>query len=217
MIRAATRIVLVDNHDLFRTGLVAGLGKQPDIDVVGQASSGQLGVRLALELVPDVVLTDLRMPDLDGVKVIRAIVSERPDAKIIVLSAAAEPTDIASALLAGARSFLVKDSSVGEITSAVRAAAGGSSWLSPTAAEWVLQGIKAACVEPEPSSPVEQLTSREREVVRLLARGHNNSEIAKALQISPSTAKNHVSRILAKLGLQNRSQAAAYAVRMELD
>jgi DNA-binding NarL/FixJ family response regulator len=212
------RVLVVDDHDLFRTGLASLLASQPDIEVVAQASGGRTGVRLADELRPDVVLMDLRMPDLGGPDATRQILALHPAARVLVLTVASDSADVESALEAGATGFMAKDTPIDSVAVAVRAAAQGVAWLSPRAAELVLGRVRQRSVEPEqePGSP-DQLSARELDVLRLIARGLENSEIAEALNISPRTAKNHVSNILAKLGLPGRVQAAIYAVRRGLD
>ena len=214
---APIRALVVDDHDLFRTGLSSLLAASPDLEVVAQASGGRMGVRLARELKPDVVLMDLRMPDLDGVDAIRAIVEDDPAARIIALTVASDEGDVAAAVLAGACGYLVKDSPIDDVVIAVRAAARGDAWLSPRAASALVDRVRRnnveAPAEPEVSA---ELSPRELEVLRLVARGLENSEIAAELGISPRTAKNHLSSILAKLGMTNRIQAAIYAVRSGL-
>lgn len=214
---ATVRILVVDDHDLFRTGLAFYLDAEPDFKVVGQASGGRTGVRLALELMPDVVLMDLRMPDIDGTAATREILAQQPGIRVVALTVANEDDDIAAAIGAGACAFLGKDSPVEDVVAAIRAAASGSAWLSPRAAEAVLGRLRHNVPEATPSSALDQLSVRELEVLKLIARGLENSEIAETLDISPSTAKNHVSSILTKLGLPNRIQAAIYAIRRELD
>jgi DNA-binding NarL/FixJ family response regulator len=212
------RVLVVDDHDLFRTGLASLLGAQGDIDVVGRASGGRKGVQLASELRPDVVLMDLRMPDLEGPDATRAILERLPRTRVLALTVLSDDDDIADAMQAGASGFLAKDTPVDDIVAAVRAAAGGSAWLSSRAAEVVLGTLRRAEAgrEPDPGQ-VDHLSLRERDVLRLIAHGHQNSEIAEILSISPRTVKNHVSSILAKLGLPSRLQAATYAVRLGLD
>ena len=211
------RVLVVDDHDLFRAGLARLLALQPDIEVVAQASGGRMGVRLADELHPDVVLMDLRMPDLDGPQATRAILESQPSARVVALSVSVDDLDVAAAMQAGACGFLVKDAPLDEVVVAVRAAAQGATWLSSRAAEVVLRGLRRAALEPDVGLvSVEQMSPRELQVLRLIARGMENAEIGEALSISPRTAKNHVSSILAKLRLPGRVQAATYAVRSGL-
>lgn len=212
------RLLIVDDHDLFRTGLATLLGAQERIDVVAQASGGRSGVRLAHELKPDVVLMDLRMPDLGGVEATRAIVEREPATRVVALTVASEDGDVAAVMAAGACGFLVKDAPLEDITAAVWAAAQGAAWLSPRAAQAVLGRLRGASIEPdELNAPRQDLTPRELDVLRLVARGLENAQIAAKMDISPQTVKNHVSSILKKLGLPNRIQAAIYAVRHGLE
>jgi DNA-binding NarL/FixJ family response regulator len=211
------RVVVVDDHDLFRTGLVSFLNAQADIEVVGQGSGGHMGARLARELKPDVVLMDMRMPDLGGIEATRAIVAHDPQTRVVVLTVASEDRDIAAAIEAGACGYLAKDTSIEGVVAAVQAAAQGAAWLSPRAAEVILGPLRQSAHEPQPDlGEAEPLTARELEVLRLIARGMENAEIAEVLNISPRTAKNHVSNILAKLGLPSRVLAATHAVRRGL-
>jgi len=214
---APIRVLVVDDHDLFRTGLAVLLRSQPGIEIVAQASGGRMAVRLAEELRPDVVLMDLRMPDLDGPDATRAILARDPSARVVALTVASGDADVAAALEAGACGFLAKDTPIDSIVVAVRAAAEGAVWLSPAAAKVVLRRMRDAEGQPGLDlGPIEQLSGREREVLTLVARGMENEEIAESLSISPRTAKNHVSSILGKLGLPSRVQAAIYAVRRGL-
>jgi NarL family two-component system response regulator LiaR len=211
------QVLVVDDHDLFRVGLAGLLSAEPDMDVVGQASGGRMGVRLALELRPDVVLMDLKMPDLDGAEATITILRERPLTRVVILTAISDDHAVAAALSAGACGFVVKDTPVDSVIAAVRAAAQGAAWLSPAAAAMVLDSARLWPLATPDTRLVARLSPRELEVLRLLARGMENDEIANALHISPLTAKNHVSRILAKLELPSRVQAAIYAVRQGLD
>jgi NarL family two-component system response regulator LiaR len=211
---AAVRVLIVDDHGLYRTGISTLLAAEDGVEVVAQASCGRVGVRLSRELRPDVVLMDLQMPDLDGVEATRLILAEQPAARVLVLTVVSDDDKVSAAISAGASGFLLKDVPVDQVAMAVRAAADGSAWLSPRAAEIVLGRMR----ETQPgsladSSLLEQLSPRELDVLELLARGMENAQIADELEISPRTVKNHVSSILAKLHLTSRLQAAIYAVR----
>jgi DNA-binding NarL/FixJ family response regulator len=211
---ARIRVLLVDDHDLFRAGMALMLSAEPGIEVVAQASGGRMGVRLAGELRPDVVLMDLRMPDLAGPEATREIVDRYPDIRVLALTVASDDADVDAALKAGACGFAAKDTPIDTLVVAVQAAESGVAWLSPHAARVVLGRIRTAGPgRPRGQSPIDVLSERELEVLRLIAAGMENAEIGKALNISPRTAKNHVSNILGKLGLPGRVQAAVYAVR----
>jgi DNA-binding NarL/FixJ family response regulator len=212
------RVLVVDDHDLFRAGLSSLLAMQTDIEVVAQASGGRMGIRLADELRPDVVIMDLRMPDVEGPAATRAILERNPRMRVLVLTVATDDSDVEAALEAGACGFIAKDTPVGGVAVAVRAAAQGVAWLSPRAAELVLGRVRQRATEIELDvGAEEQLSARELDVLRLIARGMENADIAEELAISPRTAKNHVSNILGKLGMPSRVQAAIYAVRRGLD
>jgi DNA-binding NarL/FixJ family response regulator len=214
----AIRVLIVDDHDLFRTGLATLLDAQPDIEVTAQCSSGRAGIRLAREMRPDVVLMDLRMPDVDGAEATRTILEHDPGARVVALTVVSVSSAVAEAMESGACGFMAKDTAIDDVTAAVRAAAQGGVWLSPGAAEVVLGRIRnsrAAAQESE-ANGLDELSARELDVLRLIARGMENSEIAETLHISRRTAKNHVSNILGKLGLPSRVQAAIYAVRRGL-
>jgi DNA-binding NarL/FixJ family response regulator len=214
----AIRVMVVDDHDLFRTGLASLLGARSGIEVIAEASGGRMGVRLADELRPDVVLMDLRMPDLGGQEAAREILERHPATRIVVLTVLSEEADVAAALDAGACGFLAKDTPIEDVVAAVRAAVYGAAWLSPRAAEVILgRARRAEALRERDPETSDELSVRELDVLRLIARGLENSEIAAELNISPSTAKNHVSNILSKLGLPSRVQAAIYAVRRGLD
>ncbi len=200
------RVLVVDNHNLFRTALSSALASHPDIEVVAEASGGWQGVRLADELKPDVVLIDLRMPDLEGPEATREILERRPSTCVVGLTVALDDAD---AVAAGACGCLAKDTPIDGIVDAVHAAAQGVAWLSPRAAEVVLGRVRREGLDQDSDLGLtEQVSERELEVLRLIARGVKNAEIAEALGISPHTVKNHVSNILLKLGLPSRVQAA---------
>jgi DNA-binding NarL/FixJ family response regulator len=211
-------VLVVDDHDLFRSGLAAMLQVEPGIELVAQASTGRMGVQLARELRPAVVLMDLRLPDLDGIDATVQILRTNPDIRVIALTVASEESDVAAAVLAGARGYLVKETPIEEVVAAIRAAAAGESWLSPRAAAALLDRMRREYVEPlREFQQGADLSPRELEILRLLARGLSNTDIATELHISPRTAKNHLSSVLSKLGVANRVQAAIFAVRSGLD
>jgi DNA-binding NarL/FixJ family response regulator len=212
------RVVVVDGHDLFRSGLVAILNREPDIQVLGHASRATLGVQLSLELRAQVVLLDMYMPDIDGVSATRLILAEAPDTRVIALSPTSGrkevESDVAAAVRAGACGFILKGTAIGDVVAAIRAAAIGGLWLSPLAADAVLAWLRRDHVESAVLyKPNALLSARELEVIKLVARGLDNSQIADELGISARTAKNHLSNILGKLGVSNRVQVATYAVR----
>ena len=210
------RLIVVDDHDLFRTGLSSLLGAEPGIDVVGQASGGAMAVRLAAELRPDVILMDVRMPGVSGPQATRQIMEHDPSMRVLALTVTSDDRDVAEVLEAGAVGFMAKDTPIESLLIAARAAAKGSAWLSPRAAEVVLGRLRSAPPPPGPdeeSPELARLSPRELDVLRLIANGLENAEIARELSISPRTAKNHVSNILTKLELPSRVQAAVYAVR----
>jgi DNA-binding NarL/FixJ family response regulator len=211
------RVLVVDDHDLFRTGLASLLAAEPDIEVAAQASGGRMAVRLADELMPDVVLMDCRMPDLSGPDATRQILARHPAMRVLVLTVASDDGNVLAALSAGGSGFLTKDAPIGVVLEAVRAVAQGAAWFSPRAADVVLGRLRSEGIPMDPDAgAAAPLSSRELEVLRLLADGADNAAIAQTLGISPRTAKNHVSSILAKLGVPNRVQAAVYAIRRRM-
>jgi DNA-binding NarL/FixJ family response regulator len=211
--RDAVRVLLVDDHDLFRTGLRTLLEEQ-DIDVVGEAPSGEEALRLVQELAPDVVLMDLEMPGMGGVRATREITTVAPLTRVVVLTISDQDSDVMDAILAGACGYLLKDASIQDLLRGITGAAVGESLISPGIAAKVLQRLRATHTVPEAAELIEaQLSNREIEVLKLIANGKDNAEIAKELFISAKTVKNHISNILLKLSIQNRIQAAVYAVR----
>ena len=211
--REGVRVLVVDDHDLFRSGL-RGLLEEQDVYVVGEAARGDEAVRAVRELAPDVVVMDLDMPVLDGVQATREIVAASPLTRVVVLTASDEDADVMNAILAGACGYLLKDSSIDQLVAGIHAAAVGESLVSPHIAAKVLQRLRAAGADTGAAETIRaELSDREIEVLKLVASGLENAEIAAKLYISPKTVKNHLSNIFMKLQLENRIQAAVYAVR----
>lgn len=206
-------VMLIDDHRVVRQGLRDFLELQEDIEIVGEASSGEEGAQLARELLPDVVLMDLVMPGIDGVETTRRIKAGSPSTRVIVLTSFADDDKVFPAIKAGAISYLLKDISPEELAHAIRAAQRNEAVLHPEVAAKLMQEFSA----PRPGeAPVDQLTPREMEVLRLIAKGKSNKEIADTLIVSEKTIKTHVSNILSKLHLADRTQAAIYALRQRL-
>lgn len=206
-------VLLVDDHQVVRQGLRDFLELQDDIDVIGEAGSGEEGVRLARELLPDVVLMDLVMPGIDGVEATRQVKEVSPTTRVIVLTSFADDNKVFPAIKAGAISYLLKDVSPEDLAHAIRAAQRNEAVLHPDVAARLMQEFST----PRPSETrIDQLTEREMDVLRLIARGKSNREIADKLVISEKTVKTHVSNILSKLHLVDRTQAAIYALRQRL-
>jgi two-component system NarL family response regulator len=208
------RVLLVDDHDLFRTGLRNLLEEEGGVQVLGEATNGAEAVRLVRELAPDVVVMDLNMPAMSGVEATRHITSLSPLTRVIVLTISEEDSDVLDAIVAGACGYLLKNSSINEVIDGIHAAAVNQSLISPTIASKVLQRVRATTEDAEMADTIRtELSDRELEVLKLIANGKDNAQIAAELVISPKTVKNHISNILMKLQIQNRIQAAVYAVR----
>jgi NarL family two-component system response regulator LiaR len=203
------RVLLADDHTVVRQGLRMFLDLDPELEVVGEAANGAEAVQLARELKPDVVLMDLLMPVLDGVAATGAIRSELPATQVLALTSVLEDAKVVSAVRAGAIGYLLKNTESDELVRAIKGAATGQAQLSLQAASLLMRGVRA------PGGP-EVLSERETEVLRLLARGQSNKEIARDLHVNESTVKSHVSSILAKLGVQSRTQAALHAAKIGL-
>jgi DNA-binding NarL/FixJ family response regulator len=206
------RVLLVDDHDLFRTGL-RNLLEEQGVQVVGEAAGGSDALRIVREIAPDVVVMDLNMPGMSGVEATREIASIAPLTRVVVLTISDQDDDVMDAIVAGACGYLVKDSSIEELMRGINAAAVGESLISPPIASKVLQRMRAVTLDQGAEKIRAELSERELDVLRLIANGKDNSEIAEALHISPKTVKNHISNILMKLQIENRIQAAVYAVR----
>ncbi|MGB5844237.1 MAG: response regulator transcription factor [Anaerolineales bacterium] len=199
------RLVIVDDHPVVRDGLRGMLESQPDFEIVGEASDGSAAVRLAESLKPDIVLMDLRMPVMDGVTALREIKTHNPQVQVLVLTTYDSDADILPAIEAGASGYLLKDSSRGELFAGIRAAARGETVLAPAVAARLVGRMRAPGEE--------QLSSREVEVLQLVAEGESNSEIASHLHISQATVKSHLVHIFGKLGVSDRTAAVTAALR----
>ena len=209
----AIRVLIVDDHDLFRTGL-RNLLEEQGVHVVGEAASGTEAVRIVAEIAPDVVVMDLNMPGMTGVEATRQIVGRAPLTRVVVLTISDQDGDVMDAILAGACGYLLKDASVQELMQGIRSAAIGESLISPTIAAKVLRHVRSSSSQPEIERTIRaELSEREIDVLKLIANGKDNAQIAAELHISPKTVKNHISNILMKLQIDNRIQAAVYAVR----
>ena len=209
-------MAVVDDQELFRRGLTMLLGVEDDIEVVGEAGDGVAATELAASAVPDVILMDVRMPKRSGIEACVAIKEVAPTARIIMLTVSDEEADLYDAVKNGASGYLLKDSSIEEVAQAVRVVADGQSLISPSMAIKLLDEFKQMSRSDRQQVPSPRLTDRELEVLKLVAQGLNNREIAKRLFISENTVKNHVRNILEKLQLHSRMEAVMYAVREKL-
>ena len=207
------RVLLVDDHDLFRTGL-RNLLEEQTVQVVGEAADGAQAIRMVRELAPDVVVMDLNMPGMSGVEATRQVTTLAPLTRVVVLTISDQDEDVMNAILAGACGYLMKDSSIQDLMQGIKAASVGESLISPHIAAKVLQRMRATGTNEADAAMIRaELSDREIEVLKLIANGKDNAQIAADLHISPKTVKNHISNILMKLQIDNRIQAAVYAVR----
>jgi len=208
------KVLLVDDHTVVLKGLAFFLSTQEDLELVGEASNGKEGLEKVGETHPDVVLMDLYMPEMDGVEATGCIKKEYPDVKVIVLTSFSDQAHVLPALRAGASGYILKDVEPDQLVEAIRSAYKGNIQLHPDIANALLsQTLPVEEKEEEPSIQVDVLTARENEVLQLLAKGMSNKEIASVLVITEKTVKAHVSSILSKLNLSDRTQAALYAVK----
>jgi DNA-binding NarL/FixJ family response regulator len=203
------RILIADDHAVVRQGLRMFLELDPELQVVGEAADGLEAIQEAHKLHPDVVVMDLLMPRMDGITAIAQLRRELPETEVVALTSVLDDASVVGAVRAGAMGYLLKDARAEELCHAIRAAAAGQVQLSPQAAERLMREVRS------PQAP-DRLTERETEVLRRLARGESNKEIAGSLSIAEKTVKTHVSNLLAKLGLSSRTQAALYAVQHKL-
>jgi DNA-binding NarL/FixJ family response regulator len=212
------RVLVVDDHALFRRGLQMVLEQEPDIEVVGEAGDGAEAVERVSETTPDIVLMDVRMPKRGGIDSCTAIKDAVPSCKIIMLTISDEEADLYDAIKAGASGYLLKEISIEEVAEAIRAVHGGQSLISPSMASKLLSEFASMIKKTDERQqvPTPRLTDREMEVLKLVAKGLNNRDIAKQLFISENTVKNHIRNILEKLQLHSRMEAVVYAVREKL-
>ena len=206
------RVLLVDDHGVVRRGLRGYLELLDDIEVIGEAENGVEGVERSAELVPDVILMDIVMPQLDGIGAISQIKAAQPAVQIVALTSFIEEEKVLAALEAGASGFILKDAEADDVAAAIRAAHNDEVHLDPAAARILAKGMRSRTEQ----QPAEALTERELEVLSLVGHGRSNKEIATELGITERTARTHVSNILGKLALQSRTQAALYAVERKL-
>lgn len=211
---AMTRLLLCDDHAMFRQGVKSILETEDDLRIIGEASTGREAVRHALETRPDVILMDIQMPELDGVAATKAILAEWPEAKVIILTMYRQDRYVFEAVKVGARGYLLKDSDADVLIAAIRDVADGATLLNPGIATEILKEFRKAGELPaHPRHKLSELSEREEDILRLLARGTSNQEIGAALKISEKTVRNRLSEIFSKLRLNNRTQAALYALR----
>ncbi|MFB3739031.1 MAG: response regulator [Candidatus Velamenicoccus archaeovorus] len=212
------RVLVVDDHALFRRGLQMVLEQEPDLQLVGEASDGNEAVQKAQELMPDVILMDVRMPKRSGIEATTQIKDLLPHVKILMLTISDEEADLYEAIKAGASGYLLKEIPIEEVADAIRSVWAGQSRISPSMASKLLNEFASMSkgTPDKPQVPAPRLTDREMEVLNLVAKGMNNRDIAKQLYISENTVKNHIRNILEKLHLHSRMEAVVYAVREKM-
>ncbi|WP_404330894.1 response regulator [Mesobacillus maritimus] len=206
------KVVFIDDHEMVRIGVASYLSAQPDIEVIGEADNGRTGVDLVLELRPDIVLMDLVMKEMDGIEATAKIIEQWPEAKIIVVTSFLDDEKVYPALEAGATSYMLKTSKASDIANAVRNTYSGQPVLEPEVTGKMMMKMR----QKQPVLPHEELTEREMEVLLLMTEGKSNQEIADELFIALKTVKTHVSNILSKLQVQDRTQAVIYAFKHSL-
>jgi len=211
-VRDKNRIVIAEDHTILREGLRALLSSHPDLEVVGEAADGRDAIRCVEEAGPDLVLLDLSMPRMDGLDAIREINKRSPETKILALTVHKAEEYVLAALQAGADGYALKDATQGELVAAIRSVLAGKRYLSPGVSEKVIEGYLAGKKARTTKTPWDSITAREREVLKLIAEGHKNKEIAEILCISVKTVEKHRSNIMEKLDLHNVSDLTAYAI-----
>lgn len=208
------RLLLCDDHAMFRQGVRSILETEEDIRIIGEAANGREAVLHALETNPDVVLMDIQMPDLDGVAATKAILAEEPDVRVIILTMYRQDRYVFEAIKAGARGYLLKDAGAGDLIDAIRRVAAGETLLNAEMAASILDEFrKTEQLPAHPEHRISELTEREEAILRHLAQGASNQEIATRLDVSEKTVRNRMTEIFSKLRLNNRTQAALYALR----
>jgi DNA-binding NarL/FixJ family response regulator len=207
----AIRIVITDDHQVVRQGLRMFLTLDPEMDVIGEAENGAEALKIVEQLAPDVVLMDMLMPVMGGIEATERIKQRFPEVEIVAMTSVLEDATVVGAVRAGAIGYLLKNTDADSLCNAIRAAAAGQVQLAPEAAKLLMREVRLP--EPKTNMGVESLTGRETDVLRLVALGHANKEIAVELGIGEKTVKTHVSNVLSKLGVQSRTQAALYAAR----
>ena len=205
-------ILVADDHAVVRTGISAWIASEPDLFLSGEAADGEEAVAKALELQPDVILMDLVMPNKDGIEAIKEIIQVNPDARILVITSFSDKDKAIQAIKAGAMGFMMKDTSPEGMLQAIRAVQQGKPWLSNEITRMLMHEQR---LTREEISPTDHLTDREVDVLKLIAQGLSDNDIADQLSVSKATVRYHISNILAKLNLENRTQAALYAIREE--
>jgi len=212
----AARLVIADDHELARAGLRSMVGGEPGLEIVGEATNGREALELCRRYEPDLALLDMRMPEMDGLAATRAIKQELPRTAVVIVTMHENPDYLFEALKAGAAGYLLKDASQREVVTAIRRVLRGESLLNQDLATQLLRRLAGEASGVATPRPPERLTPREHEVLRLLAQGQTNREIAKSLVVSVGTVKVHVEHIIAKLGVSDRTQAAVRAVELGL-
>ena len=207
------RLLIVDDHAIVREGLRTLLGEVPDLDLVGEAADGPAAIAVAAAVQPDVILLDLMLPGMNGIEVTRRILATQPACRIVVLTSFADDQNVLAAMQAGAAGYLLKDVLRADLVQAIRQAAQGEPALHPEAQRRLVEHLTRSARAQAGEADLAQLTERERDVLGLIARGFSNRQIADSLHITEGTVKGHVSNVLSKLHLQDRTQAALFAVR----
>lgn len=210
------RVMVVDDHDLFRSGLRRLLDAEPGLQVVADESRGDEAVRRAAELRPDVVVMDIGMPGMSGIDATRALLDASPDSAVLMLTISESEDDVLNSVLAGASGYLTKDATLPQIVSAIRATSAGESIIAPRVAGALLARLRRHRPAERDGRIAEELSERELDVLRLLVSGSDTGAISEKLQLSPRTVRHHISSMLEKLGVENRVQAAVLAVRLGL-